>query len=68
MADPWPSSGDTDYCQNIIDLAFEVDILVLECSFPTGKKSRPPDPFLGGKNCLGITVQKAIAHPFLSNL
>jgi ribonuclease BN (tRNA processing enzyme) len=31
-------SGDTDYCQNIIDLGFEVDLLVLECSFPDGKK------------------------------
>jgi len=31
-------SGDTDYCKNIIDLAFEVDLLVLECSFPDGKK------------------------------
>ena len=31
-------SGDTDYCQNIIDLAFKVDMLVLECSFPDGKK------------------------------
>jgi len=31
-------SGDTDYCQNIIDLAFKVDLLVLECSFPDGKK------------------------------
>jgi ribonuclease BN (tRNA processing enzyme) len=31
-------SGDTDYCQNIVDLAFEVDLLVLECSFPDGKK------------------------------
>ncbi len=31
-------SGDTDYCQSIVDLAFEVDILVLECSFPDGKK------------------------------
>lgn len=31
-------SGDTDYCQNIIDLAFEVDLLVLECSFPDAKK------------------------------
>lgn len=32
-------SGDTDYCQNIIDLGFEVDLLVLECSFPDGKKT-----------------------------
>jgi len=31
-------SGDTDYCQNIIDLASEVDLLVLESSFPDGKK------------------------------
>jgi ribonuclease BN (tRNA processing enzyme) len=31
-------SGDTDYCQNIVDLGFEVDVLVLECSFPEGKK------------------------------
>jgi len=31
-------SGDTDYCQNIIDLAFETDLLILECSFPDGKK------------------------------
>jgi ribonuclease BN (tRNA processing enzyme) len=31
-------SGDTDYCQNIIDLAAEVDLLVLECSFPDEKK------------------------------
>jgi ribonuclease BN (tRNA processing enzyme) len=31
-------SGDTDYCKNIIDLAFEVDLLVLECSFPDGRK------------------------------
>lgn len=31
-------SGDTDYCRNIIDLASDVDLLVLECSFPDGKK------------------------------
>ena len=31
-------SGDTDYCQNIIALARESDLLVLECSFPNGKK------------------------------
>ncbi len=31
-------SGDTDYCRNIIDLAFEVDLLVIECSFPDGNK------------------------------
>ncbi len=31
-------SGDTDYCQNIVDLAYEADLLVLECSFPDSKK------------------------------
>ncbi len=31
-------SGDTDFCQSVIDLAFEVDLLVLECSFPDNKK------------------------------
>jgi len=31
-------SGDTDYCRNIVDLASEVDLLILECSFPDGKK------------------------------
>ncbi len=31
-------SGDTDYCQNILDLAYAVDLLILECSFPEGKK------------------------------
>jgi ribonuclease BN (tRNA processing enzyme) len=31
-------SGDTDYCSNLIKLALDVDLLVLECSFPDGKK------------------------------
>jgi ribonuclease BN (tRNA processing enzyme) len=31
-------SGDTDYCRNMVDLARGVDLLVLECSFPDGKK------------------------------
>lgn len=31
-------SGDTDYCQNVIDLGYKADLLVLECSFPDGKK------------------------------
>jgi ribonuclease BN (tRNA processing enzyme) len=31
-------SGDTDYCENLIDLASGVDLLVLECSFPDEKK------------------------------
>ena len=31
-------SGDTDYCENIVELGFEVDLLVLECSFPDERK------------------------------
>jgi ribonuclease BN (tRNA processing enzyme) len=31
-------SGDTDYCTNSVDLASEVDLLVLECSFPDETK------------------------------
>jgi ribonuclease BN (tRNA processing enzyme) len=31
-------SGDTDYCQALVDLGYEADLLVLECSFPNGKK------------------------------
>ena len=31
-------SGDTDYCTNMVELAEGVDLLVLECSFPEGKK------------------------------
>jgi len=43
-------SGDTDYCQNIIDLGFEADLLVLECSFPDGKKVEGHlTPSLAGK-------------------
>lgn len=31
-------SGDTDYCRNIVTLAKEVDLLILECSFPDEMK------------------------------
>jgi ribonuclease BN (tRNA processing enzyme) len=31
-------SGDTDYCENLVDLASAVDLLILECSFPEGMK------------------------------
>jgi ribonuclease BN (tRNA processing enzyme) len=31
-------SGDTDDCRNLVELGFDVDLLVLECSFPDGKK------------------------------
>jgi len=31
-------SGDTDYCYNIVSLASDTDILILECSFPDEMK------------------------------
>lgn len=33
-------SGDTDYCENIVSLARETDLLILESSFPDEKKVR----------------------------
>jgi len=32
-------SGDTDYCENIVRLGREADLLVLECSFPDESKA-----------------------------
>jgi len=31
-------AGDTDYCPNIVELARGADLLLLECSFPEGRK------------------------------
>ncbi|MDZ7375727.1 MAG: MBL fold metallo-hydrolase [candidate division KSB1 bacterium] len=31
-------SGDTDYCPEIIELAYQADLLILECSFPDDAK------------------------------
>jgi ribonuclease BN (tRNA processing enzyme) len=43
-------SGDTDYCENLIDLASGVDLLVLECSFPDERKMEGHlTPTLAGK-------------------
>jgi len=58
-------SGDTDYCQNIIDLAFEVDILVLECSFPDGKKVEGHlTPSLAGRIALESQCKKLLLTHF----
>ena len=54
-------SGDTDYCQNIVDLAFEVDLLVLECSFPDGKKAEGHlTPSLAGRIALESRCKKLL--------
>jgi ribonuclease BN (tRNA processing enzyme) len=55
------ASGDTDYCQNIIDLAFEVDLLVLECSFPDGRKVEGHlTPSLAGRIALESHCKKLL--------
>jgi len=54
-------SGDTDYCQNIVDLAFEVDLLVLECSFPDGRKVEGHlTPSLAGRIALESRCKKLL--------
>jgi len=54
-------SGDTDYCQNIIDLGLEVDLLVLESSFPDGKKVEGHlTPSLAGKIGLESNCKKLL--------
>jgi ribonuclease BN (tRNA processing enzyme) len=43
-------SGDTDYCENIVELGFEASLLVLECSFPDERKIEGHlTPSLAGK-------------------
>ena len=43
-------SGDTDYCDSIIELAHSCDVLILECSFPEGMHCKGHlTPELAGK-------------------
>lgn len=43
-------SGDTDYCQQLVDLSRGVDLALLECSFPEGMKAEGHlTPKLAGK-------------------
>ena len=54
-------SGDTDYCQNIIDLASDVDLLILECSFPDGRKVEGHlTPSLAGRIALESRCKKLL--------
>jgi ribonuclease BN (tRNA processing enzyme) len=58
-------SGDTNYCRNIIELAFEVDLLVLECSFPEGKKVEGHlTPSLAGKIALESHCKRVLLTHF----
>ncbi len=56
-------SGDTDYCQNIIDLGQQVDLLVLECSFPDERKVEGHlTPSLAGKIALESQCRKLMLY------
>jgi ribonuclease BN (tRNA processing enzyme) len=58
-------SGDTDYCQNMIDLASGVDVLVLECSFPEGKKVEGHlTPSLAGRIAVESRCRKLLLTHF----
>lgn len=54
-------SGDTDYCRNVVELASGVDLLVLECSFPDGKKVEGHlTPSLAGRIALESRCKKLL--------
>ena len=54
-------SGDTDYCQNLVQLGYQVDLLVLECSFPDGKKVEGHlTPSLAGRIALESHCKKLL--------
>ncbi len=58
-------SGDTDYCRNLVELASEVDLLVLECSFPNDKKVEGHlTPSLAGRIALESRCKKLLLVHF----
>lgn len=58
-------SGDTDYCENLVSLARETDLLVLECSFPDEKKVEGHlTPSLAGR----IAVESGCKRLLLNHL
>jgi len=58
-------SGDTDYCENIVRLGKEADLLILECSFPQERKA--PDhltPALAGRIAREAQCKKLLLTHF----
>jgi len=54
-------SGDTDYCDNIIELARKADLLILECSFPDeGKVKGHLTPSYAGRIASEAEVKKLL--------
>jgi ribonuclease BN (tRNA processing enzyme) len=58
-------SGDSDYSGNVVDLARQADVLVLECSFPEGEKIEGHlTPSLAGRIAREAGVKKLILSHF----
>jgi len=58
-------SGDTDYCESLIKIAKDVDILILECSFPDEKRvSGHLTPSLAGQIAKRSNCKKLILTHF----
>jgi ribonuclease BN (tRNA processing enzyme) len=58
-------SGDTGYCQAIIDLAKGADVLVLECALPEGEEVEGHlTPSLAGKIAQSAGVKKLVLVHF----
>lgn len=58
-------SGDTDYCEGIVHLAMDADLLVLECSFPNEKKVKGHlTPSEGGEIASEARVKKLVLTHF----
>jgi ribonuclease BN (tRNA processing enzyme) len=57
-------SGDTEYCRNIVELANETDLLILECSFPDEQEVEGHlTPSLAGRIALESRCKKLVlAH------
>jgi ribonuclease BN (tRNA processing enzyme) len=58
-------SGDTDYCENLITLAEEAQILICECSHPDAEKVQGHlSPSLAGRIAACANVQKLVLTHF----
>jgi len=61
-------SGDTDYCDSIIELASTCDVLILECSFPDGMHCKGHlTPELAGKIAAQSGCKQLVITHFYPN-
>lgn len=57
-------SGDTQYCDNLVQLCREVDVALLDCSFPANK---PGPTHLHAGQCGQVAAEAAIDRLVLSH-